>query len=263
MHDYDLRTSDGIARVSWQSYHRATRTATYGFLSALPLLALYEVLIFLIGYGQVMQVRVGADVWIKRLLATLGASGGLALGAVVLLAGGAILYAERGKGIPLRPRYFGWIVAESAVYAVLVALVVSNVVALLFAALPATPSDVPVAAVQAARPGFGARLALSIGAGLYEELVFRVLLVGGLYGVLKRLLPARRYAYPTAAVLGALLFSAVHYTGALGDPFTLPSFTFRFLFGLALNGLFLWRGFGVAAWTHALYDVMVVTELLR
>ena len=62
-------------------------------------------------------------------------------------------------------------------------------------------------------------------------------------------------AYAIAAVLGALLFSFVHYIGAFGDPFALDSFAFRFLFGLALNVLFLLRGFGVAAWTHALYDV--------
>jgi membrane protease YdiL (CAAX protease family) len=72
----------------------------------------------------------------------------------------------------------------------------------------------------------------------------------------------RNAAYAVAAVVGALLFSAVHYIGAFGDPFTLPSFTFRFLFGLALNGLYLVRGFGIAAWTHALYDVMVVSRLL-
>ena len=45
----------------------------------------------------------------------------------------------------------------------------------------------------------------------------------------------------------------------MGDLFTLNSFTYRFIFGLILNGLYLARGFGVAAWTHALYDVMVIT----
>ncbi|RLB78811.1 MAG: CPBP family intramembrane metalloprotease, partial [Deltaproteobacteria bacterium] len=55
------------------------------------------------------------------------------------------------------------------------------------------------------------------------------------------------------------LFSLVHYIGTYGDAFTLASFTFRFLFGLALNVLFIVRGFGIAAWTHALYDVMVFT----
>jgi membrane protease YdiL (CAAX protease family) len=105
-------------------------------------------------------------------------------------------------------------------------------------------------------------LALSIGAGLYEELVFRVLLVGGLALLFRGLMESSTQAYVLAALVGAALFSGAHYVGPLGDPFALPSFTFRFLFGLALNALFLGRGFGVAAWTHALYDVMVVTGTL-
>ena len=48
-----------------------------------------------------------------------------------------------------------------------------------------------------------------------------------------------------------------HYIGVLGDAFTLSSFTFRFLMGLALNLLFMVRGFGIAAMTHSLYDVYV------
>ena len=110
--------------------------------------------------------------------------------------------------------------------------------------------------------GLFAQLSLSLGAGLYEELVFRVILVGGLFWLLNRLGAERRAAYVVAALVGALLFSAVHYVGVFGDPFEVGSFLFRFLFGLAMNVLFLVRGFGVAAWTHALYDVMVVTNLL-
>ena len=246
------------------TYYQVTRTATYGFLLALPLLVLYEALILFVNEGAVVQVRVGAEVWLKRVLATMGGTGLHVMAAVVLLIGLAILYAERRKHIPMRARYFGWAVAESAVYAVLLAVIVSGTVGLLFAIAPvAVPSALPALVYGAPQePGFGARFALSLGAGLYEELLFRVLLVGGLYAVLRRVLTGRTTAYVAAAVAGALLFSAVHYTGMLGDVFTLPSFTYRFLFGLALNVVFLLRGFGVAAWTHALYDVMVVTHLL-
>ncbi|MCH8961515.1 MAG: CPBP family intramembrane metalloprotease, partial [Bacteroidetes bacterium] len=134
---------------------------------------------------------------------------------------------------------------------------VSTVIGVIFAAAPVT-----LAAVQMAEQSVWTKLALSIGAGLYEELLFRVLLVGGLYLLLKNVLSQNTAAYMIAAIVGALLFSAVHYIGALGDAFTVSSFMFRFLFGLALNVVFLVRGFGVAAWTHALYDVMIVTGML-
>ena len=242
---------------SWRDYHGVTRTATYGFLMALPLLVLYEGLILLVNQGQVMQVRISAEVWMKQVLPTLGTTGWHVMAVVVLLLGIGIYLYERKKNIPIRSRYFGWMIGESAVYAVVLAFLVSTVVGIIFAAAP-----VGLIAAQVAEQSVWTNLALSIGAGLYEELLFRVLLVGGLYLVLKNVLKEGTAAYVIAAVVGALLFSAVHYIGALGDVFTLSSFTFRFLFGLALNVVFLVRGFGVAAWTHALYDVMIVTGLL-
>ena len=236
-------------------YFDATRTATYGFLAALPLLALYEVGVLLANGGQMQQVRVGADVWLKTLLAALGGTGWMALGLAVLAIGAAVFWAERKRRPPICGRFFGLIVAESLVYAVLLAFVVGGTVGLLFGVW-AWPAN---ALAQVARLPLGLQLALSIGAGLYEELVFRMLLVGGLFLLARRLLPNRTHAYLAAALVGAFVFSLVHYVGAYGDPFTFPSFAFRFLFGLALNGVFLLRGFAVAAWTHALYDVLVVT----
>jgi len=148
---------------------------------------------------------------------------------------------------------------ESTVYAIIIAALVANIVqGLFYSVAPWTA----LAAQEVSRPGLPQMLALSLGAGLYEELLFRVILVGGMAWLLSRATKKRRASYVVAAIVGALLFSGVHYVGAFGDPFTLPSFTFRFLFGLALNALYLMRGFGVAAWTHALYDVMVVSHFL-
>ncbi len=236
-------------------YLRLSRTATYSFLAALPLLVGYHTLIFLANDGPI-GVRVGAEVWITRLLAFFGATGMLALGAAVLLVGIGVLWWERKKAIPIRRRYLWMMITESAAYAVLLALTIGWVVGLLFAIAP------DVMAAQAGKPDRFTLVALSLGAGIYEELVFRVILVGGLFLALHRLTAWERgRAYIVAAIVGALIFSAVHYIGALGDPFQLSSFTFRFLFGLALNAVFLIRGFGIAAWAHALYDVLVVTLL--
>jgi hypothetical protein len=64
--------------------------------------------------------------------------------------------------------------------------------------------------------------------------------------------------YPVAVVAGALVFSAAHYVGTQAYDLTLASFLFRFLGGVLLNALYLARGFGIAAWTHAIYDIMVL-----
>lgn len=241
-----------------RGYLAATRTPTYGFLAALPLFVLYEVGVLLANGGGPMQVRVGADVWLKTLLESVGLGGWAAIGGVVLLVGVGVFIAERERRPALVPAYFGGIVAESVLYALVLAALVGGIVGALFGRVL---WDAPAAMAQMAVPGgYGMELALSIGAGLYEELVFRVLLVGGLAWGLRRAagLTTGR-AVLIAAFIGAVVFSAVHHLGPYGDPFTLNVFTFRFLFGLALNGVFLVRGFAVAAWTHALYDVLVVS----
>lgn len=237
-------------RSDFRRYHEATRTATYGFLAALPLLLIYEVAILAVGRG----VRVGADVWLKQAFGFLGPTGWALVGLGVLVAGAVVFWTERDRRPPIRPRFFAAILGESLVYAIVLAMLISTTVGVLFAI------GLPVAQITSLP--LTTQLALSIGAGLYEELVFRVLLVGGLYLGLRRVLPKRGHAYLVAALVGAVIFSAVHHFGPFGDPWRASTFTFRFLFGLALNAVFLLRGFAVAAWTHALYDVLVVTRLL-
>jgi hypothetical protein len=60
-----------------------------------------------------------------------------------------------------------------------------------------------------------------------------------------------------AVLVGAFVFSAFHYIGPFGDPLELGSFTFRAVAGVMFSGLYLARGFGITAWTHALYDAFL------
>ena len=107
--------------------------------------------------------------------------------------------------------------------------------------------------------GVGTRLMLSLGAGLYEELLFRVLLVSGLLLLARRVLGwGPTLANTFAVCVGALIFSTFHYIGPFGDPFRLDSFVFRAIAGVAFSALYVFRGFGITAWTHALYDVLVL-----
>ena len=67
-----------------------------------------------------------------------------------------------------------------------------------------------------------------------------------------------RVAAVCAVVVSALIFSAFHYIGPYGDPLELRSFVFRTIAGLAFSALYLLRGFGITAWTHAIYDILVL-----
>jgi membrane protease YdiL (CAAX protease family) len=54
----------------------------------------------------------------------------------------------------------------------------------------------------------------------------------------------------------SVIFAAMHYLGPLGDRFTAASFVFRLLLGGVFAVLYRTRGIAVAAWTHALYDIL-------
>src|SRR5204863_144219 len=67
-----------------------------------------------------------------------------------------------------------------------------------------------------------------------------------------------RTAGISATVAVAAVFSAFHDIGPYGDRWQLYSFAFRMVAGLFFSALYLVRGFGITAWTHALYDVLLL-----
>jgi hypothetical protein len=99
----------------------------------------------------------------------------------------------------------------------------------------------------------------SIGAGLFEEAVFRLLLVSGLALALTRAAPAfgmpRALGVIASVVIAALAFSWFHHVGPGGEPFRMPVFVFRLVAGILLGFVFVLRGFAVVVYMHAAYDV--------
>lgn len=233
-----------------REYLDNSRSPRYSILFAVPLLLSYELLAVLLG-DRSAGVRNGADVLLKSLFMMLGGHRGLLLFNVGLFALAAWLVLRDWRAHPgrLRPAIFGGMLLESLVLAVLVGIVVGRVTQALLH---------PLQIGGGASLGLGTQLMLSLGAGVYEELLFRVLLVGALASLGRRGFGwAPRGAGIFAACIGALIFSAFHYIGPFGDPLELGSFAFRAIAGLVFSGLYLTRGFGIAAWTHALYDVLV------
>lgn len=106
--------------------------------------------------------------------------------------------------------------------------------------------------------GFDATV-LGLGAAFYEELLFRLVGVAGGYWLLRRVFVlGERQAAVVALLVSAACFSLFHHVGPGAEPFTTGAFVFRFAAGSLLGLLFVFRGFGVACYTHALYNLMVV-----
>jgi hypothetical protein len=235
-----------------KDYFAKSRAPRYSLTFALPLLLLYEGLSLALTGSAYEGVRNGADVLLKSLFVALGGRQGLVAFGALLLGGGAFLvWRDRRRAAePLEGRVFGLMILESGAYAAAFGLVVGWLTALVLG----VPGALSLNGVQSL--SLSTQLVVSLGAGLYEELAFRVLLTGGLLLALRSLLKApQALAVVSAVLLSALIFSGFHYVGTLGDTFTVSSFTFRAVAGVVFSALYVARGFGIAAWTHALYDL--------
>jgi membrane protease YdiL (CAAX protease family) len=237
------------------NYLQLSRSRTYAILFALPLLLLYEAGAAILAARGGTSLRNGADVMLRTLFAAGGVQGTLAFTGVLIAGGLLLVWTERRRRrIRIRGSVFATMMTESVLYALLLGVVVGTATHWLVGGfgLRLALDGGPVSSLPLSHG-----IVLSLGAGIYEELVFRVLLVGGLAGAFLAGGLHKRQAGIFAALLAALIFSGFHYVGPYGDPFEVPSFVFRFLAGLVFSGLFLVRGFGIAAWTHALYDVFL------
>ena len=206
------------------------------------------------------QVRNGADVILKELAAAaMGTRGPVVLMALIIGASLWLVWRDWKRSGGVRGVFFGGMLLESSLLAVVFGLIIGTITARLLGAMHLLMMNGGAGGGAIAGMSGPTRLMLSLGAGLYEELLFRVFLVGALAAMAKTLLGfGRRGAGILAAVVGALVFSAFHYIGRYGDPFEIQSFAFRALSGLAFSGLYLLRGFGITAWTHALYDTFLL-----
>jgi hypothetical protein len=235
-----------------RSYWRLSRTHRYSLLFALPLLVAYEALEAVAPVRVAgANVRNGADVLLNgAFIGLFGPRGPLVFMALVIGLSLCLVWRDRSAG-RVELSTLGAMLGESLILSLAFGVVVGTVTMRLVGPLRALSTGGPLT-------GELSRLTLSLGAGLYEELLFRVVIVALLANSLRLLGIGRLTSGVVATVVGALLFSAFHYIGPFGEPLRLESFVFRALAGLAFSALYLTRGFGITAWTHALYDVAVL-----
>lgn len=223
-------------------YLHWSRDAAVGLFAVLPLWIVYEALRWLLA----PEDRNGAEVLLLQELARFGDRGHLvASGAFAVL----VLVAARS----LVRRHIPWlrvaavIALEGTVYALMLGPLTSAL----------TASATRLLAVDPAHGPLVANLVGSLGAGIFEELVFRLGLMSllvwiGLRGCRAWSLP-RGFALAFAVVVSGLVFSWFHHL--CGQPFERSVFVYRTIAGMLL-GLLMWaRGYGVCVYTHAVYDV--------
>ena len=230
------------------SYWSLSKSPLYSFLFTIPIFIIYEIGIFFISNDDVWVLRNGADALMRQLLESFGVFGLYGIGAVFLIAFIFVYFQQKHQWnkTDIHIDYLLLMVGESAVWAVGLYFLLSNI-------LIGLMNPIGKNIIQ--------QVTLAIGAGIYEELLFRVLLISGLTAVLGFTFQwstnVRRWG---AMVVAAGIFSAFHFMGEYGDYFSMELFLLRFYAGLVLGIVYFLRGFGITAYSHSIYDLIVLTQ---
>jgi membrane protease YdiL (CAAX protease family) len=239
-----------------RAYARQSSRPLPSLAFVLPLLAVYEAGVLLLGP---QAVRNGADVWLRQFLDWLGFGQYFLLPALTV----GLLLAWH------HVTHDRWRVSAAVVYVMFAECALLGLVLVGLGRLQAVAAQAlvdPGLSVEAQRaaialpmsvgPAVG-RMVGYMGAGVYEEMLFRLLLLPPVAACAWKLGAQRNLRIVTAVLLTSVVFSAAHYLGPHGEAFDTFSFAFRFMAGTFFAVLFVYRGFGIAAGTHALYDVFV------
>lgn len=237
-------------------YWTTTRRPLPSLALVAPIVLAYEAGVVWLGGASSLAARAGADAWMRQTLAEFGLKDHwfppLAL-LLILLAWQAV----RPLEWRFSPTLVGGMVVESLVFAFCL-VGVSHLVDMGFATLDRLGPAPPLLSTAT---GSGrdelARLVGFLGAGVYEEALFRLLLVPVFYQLLRVLQAPQALASALAVTGSALLFSLAHHAGAPGEAFLWRDFIFRWMAGVFFAWIFILRGFGIAVGTHTAYDVLV------
>lgn len=240
--DSDPSVLDSL-RHELDRYISQSSSAAVSFVLVTPLLVLYQ-----LGLGWTrLEGLNGVDVLTLTIDQHLGPQGAAALNiALILICGALALRLYRRDG--LNELCVLGVIAESLTWATLFMIL-----------LDAVHSAFPLAIAGSGLERFSRAVTVSLGAGVHEELVFRLLLFGAPAFALAR---HTRLPEPAIVLLAALpstlLFAGAHHFGLAGEAFSPALFCSRAVAGLLLCGLFRYRGFAVAVYTHVLYDCFVL-----
>lgn len=233
-------------------YWSEARTPLSSLFFLIPWIVIYEVGVLAVGQGQPDAVRNGADFWMRSWLTRAGA-GQIILPLLVI---GMLLGWHLARRHPwtIRLETQCGMLAESILLAI-VLVAVGQCHDLIFRQLDAHRGAQD--ALVNAMSGSVTRAVSFIGAGVYEEVMFRLLLVPAAFLAFRMFEFPPKWAAAMAAISTSFLFALAHHIGPAADAFNLFAFSFRAAAGLFFATVFLLRGFGITVGCHAAYDLLV------
>ena len=230
------------------SYWKLSKNIYYSILFILPMLFLYEGMCWIQFFDKSAEIRNGADVLIRHLILGIGNNSELIYGLILLIIFFGLMFFNRGavKNGKLKFTFLLLMIAESLLWCIGFVIVMSVSEKILLSIME--------------RNIIPEQFYLAIGAGIWEELLFRVGVIGLSISFLTKVMGySGFYSVFIAIIFSALIFSLFHYLGPYGDNFAYKSFYLRILAGIFLGSLYLFRGFGITVYTHIFYDMAIIS----
>jgi hypothetical protein len=223
---------------------RAARVAWWGRGDLATSLVLIVPLLFVYEVGVLFSDSVnGADLITRGVYTLCGADRAVYLTLHAAAAVAFLLWLRRSRrAAALELEVVGPVVVEALVYALTLGAAITLVV-----------QDV----LGLGAGGAGHAVVAALGAGVHEELVFRLGLFLGGAALLRHLGASPRVAWGVAFVASSLAFAAAHHVGAAGEPWAADAFAFRTLAGAAFAVIAWHRSLAHAVYAHVLYDLYV------
>ena len=230
------------------SYWNITKNIYYSLLFILPMLFLYESMCWIQYFGQSAEIRNGADVLIRQIIFGMGNGSEIVYGLLLMIVFFGVMFLNRRvvKNGKLKFTFLLLMIVESLVWCIGFVIIMSVSEQLLLSIME--------------RNIIPEQFYLAIGAGIWEELLFRVGAIGLSLSFLTKVVGySGIYSVIIAVIFSAVIFSLFHYLGPFGDNFAYKSFYLRTLAGIFLGSLYMFRGFGITVYTHIFYDMFIIS----
>ena len=255
-------------------YWLETRRPFCNLIFLMPLLLAYEIGVALATGPRGESIRNGADAWMRLWLQQAGIEIVWLLPTLVI---GTLVSWQLSSRQPWRMTWdtFGGMAAESLLYAFLL-IMLGQLTDYGFRNASIVRFQIDNHVIH---PGFLLRLVTFMGAGIYEEFLFRLCLLPVTYAALRAMRVPKAWAITTTVATTSVVFSLAHYLGPADDGQVLAlisdafarvqsspdlwfGFAFRTLAGMVFAALYFFRGFGITVGAHAAYDVFVGVVLV-
>jgi len=255
-----IESSRGEPAPALDSYARLSMRPLHVLVFLAPLVVFYEVVtaVHLSSNSSGVTETIRAHRLLSDVFQIFGVGGlylpGILLAVVLLI--WHILIADPWK---VRGKVLGWMLLESVAWTVPLLVLGTIVWEVLSGGGPGAPAAAAAVGGTGETRSMLARVTIAVGAGLYEELLFRMLAIGIFHAILVDVMGIKpRWGGVGAVVAAALAFGVYHDVGAAGGGINWALLTYIVLMGLYFGAVYAMRGFGIVVAVHALYDLAVL-----